>query len=337
MARKSVFQTLISEDSAQTEVADTIVTAPSRAVQGMRDSLQNLQKSSAQDIPVDQIMDSIIRDRVNLNEGIDDLVGSFERDGQEVPIKVRVVSGDTPYEIVVGRRRLAAAQALGWKHIRGFVVELDDKAMLKALTTENTARLDTSFIGKAQMTCLALEEGHTQLEVGELLGVSQSLVSFMLRVYRGIGPKLINAIGDAPGIGRKKWQTLQKLIDACEATSDDLIVLMNNRMDMYGSDIEAAWLQANAWGADIDSPMPPSAKRFEVLLKSLKEKEAPSPAAATKAVIKATSYLDGAAQSIRKPKEITIKVNGSDPSVMLDYIEARLPEIMKEYESNSIT
>jgi ParB family chromosome partitioning protein len=334
MARKGVFDRLIETQLSDEASKKLEISPPSRAVEGLRGSLQDLQKSAAQDIPVDQIRESLIRDRIDLNEGIEDLVASFGRDGQEVPIKVRLVPGEMPYEIVVGRRRLAAARALNWKHLRGFVVELDDKAMLRALTTENTGRLDTSFIGKAQLTYLALEHGHRQSDIGEFLGISQSLVSFMLRVYRGLGAVLVDAIGDAPGVGRNRWQTLQKLIEARETPVKDLIASMNDHMGTYGDDVERVWQKANAWGADTEGLMPSSTKRFEVLLRALKETgKAPAPPERSRTAPRI--YLNGTAQSVRKGKVITIKATGEEPSGLLDYIESRMAEIIEAYENET--
>jgi ParB family chromosome partitioning protein len=335
MGRKGVFNKLIEESATSDNEVTSENSAPSqgRVVDRMQSSLQDLQKAAAQDIPVDQIMESTIRDRINLVEGIEELKQSLHLYGQEVPIKVRVTSGNKPYEIVVGRRRLTAARALGWTSIRGFVVELDDRGLLKALNAENAGRLDTSFIGKAQMTHLAMQEGHVQVEVCELLGISQSLVSFMLRVYRGVGPEIIQAIGDAPGIGRNRWQTLQRLLESRKATPQEIINLMNDRMETYGVEVEETWKRLNAAGADTDVPMPASTQRFEVLMKVLKEKLGPFPSKGPALKAKSRVYLDGSAQSTRKAKEIVIKVNTSDPSAMLDFIEDRLPYWIKEFKS----
>lgn len=337
MARKNLFHTLINESSLEVAGSSEASSAPpTRAVEGLRSSLQDLQKASAQNIPVDQIMDSFIHDRVDLNEGIEDLVASFEKDGQEVPIKIRIVSSDKPgskpYEIVIGRRRLAAARALKWKNILGFVVELDDTAMLRALIAENSARLETSFIGKSQMAVLAVSQGHLQAEVGELLGISQSLVNYMLRVYGAVGPEIINAIGDAPGVGRRRWQALQKLIEARVESRSEIINLMHARLNDMGDSVEQIWQSANAPGSMTEGPMPASTKRFEVLYKALKEIDTP-PAPPKAGKPEPSLYLDGQVQSLRKETEITIK--GS--TELMDYIEAQMPDIVEAFTASKIT
>lgn len=335
MARKGVFNTLLGDiDGPENVQKDKQVTAPpSKAVQGLKSSLQDLQKASAQDIPIDMIMDSVIHDRIDIKEGIEGLIRSFDNDGQEVPIKVRMVPGDKPYEVVVGRRRLAAARALKWKYIKGFVTELDDKAMLKALTTENTARLDTSFIGRSQMCVLALEKGHSQTEVGDLLGVSQSLVSSMLRIYRGIGAGVIHAIGDAPGIGRTKWQTLHGLIEKSALTPEDIISLIDENLDFMSADVEKAWQKVNGFGSDREGPMPQSTKKFEVLLIALSKGPEARASTTTPPAPQARVHLGGSVQSVRKSKQLIIKVSNADRSDVLDFIEVRLPEIMEEFKN----
>lgn len=330
MSRRDVFSDLISKSGPNPQPEDVRnVSPPTRAIKGMTASLKDLQKAAAQDIPVDQIMDSVVHDRIDLSEGIEALMGSLERDGQEVPIKVRMASGDLPFEVVVGRRRLAAARKLGWKHVRGFVVEMDDKAMLRALTTENTGRLETSFIGRSQLASLAISEGNIQTDVAGHLGVSQSLVNFMLRVYRGIGPVVISAIGDAPGVGRKKWQILHRLIETNQMSDDAVIDLLEKNIDSLGPDIEKSWQKANQAGATTEEPMPESTKRFEVLHKALKEFST-TPALPPAAKDKPSLYLEGQAQSLRKGTKLTIK--GSDD--ILDYIEAQMPEIMEAFTAS---
>lgn len=61
-----------------------------------------------QEIPLDQIAESQVRARRDLDEGIEGLVESIRKYGQHIPVTVRIVNDQRPYEIVVGSRRLAA-------------------------------------------------------------------------------------------------------------------------------------------------------------------------------------------------------------------------------------
>lgn len=46
-----------------------------------------------QEIDVDQIQDSRIRDRIDINEDLDSLIESIRENGQQIPILVRVAPG----------------------------------------------------------------------------------------------------------------------------------------------------------------------------------------------------------------------------------------------------
>jgi hypothetical protein len=103
-----------------------------------------------QEIPLDQIADSQFRGRLNLNEDIEGLVESIRKYGQHIPATVRIVNAQRPYEIVVGRRRLAAMRQLAAagelkdKTISAFVRKMDDQQALIAQWIENNERLDPS-------------------------------------------------------------------------------------------------------------------------------------------------------------------------------------------------
>lgn len=103
-----------------------------------------------QEIPLDQIADSQFRGRLSLDEDIEGLVESIRKDGQHIPVTVRIVNAQRPYEIVVGRRRLAAMRRLAAagelkdKTISAFVRKMDDQQALIAQWVENNERLDPS-------------------------------------------------------------------------------------------------------------------------------------------------------------------------------------------------
>lgn len=103
-----------------------------------------------QEIPLDQIADSRFRGRLNLDKDIEGLVESIRKHGQHIPITVRIVNAQRPYEIVVGRRRLAAMRRLAAtgelkdKTISAFVRKMNDQQAIIAQWVENNERLDPS-------------------------------------------------------------------------------------------------------------------------------------------------------------------------------------------------
>ena len=113
-----------------------------------------------QEIPVEQISESRIRDRIDVNEDIESLAESIRDSGQQIPILVRVVQGEMPYEIVVGRRRLAAVRRLGHTRIKAFVSKIDEREAFIAQGIENTERLETSYIERARAASQAVGLGY---------------------------------------------------------------------------------------------------------------------------------------------------------------------------------
>lgn len=102
-------------------------------------------------IPLDQIAESQVRARRNLDEDIESLVESIRQYGQHIPVTVRIVNAKRPYEIVAGRRRLAAMRRLAAagelkdKTISAFVRKMDDQQAIIAQWVENNERLDPSI------------------------------------------------------------------------------------------------------------------------------------------------------------------------------------------------
>lgn len=103
-----------------------------------------------QEIPLDQIAESQVCTRRNLDEGIEGLVESIRKYGQHIPVTVRIVNDQRPYEIVVGSRRLAAMRRLAAagelkdNTISAFVRKMDDQQAIIAQWIENNERLDPS-------------------------------------------------------------------------------------------------------------------------------------------------------------------------------------------------
>lgn len=149
-----------------------------------------------QEIDVDQIQDSRIRDRIDINEDLDSLIESIRENGQQIPILVRVApGGDKAYEIVVGRRRLAATKRLGRPRIKAFVSKMDDREAFVAQGIENSARLETSYIERARAAAQGLEAGYEQKDIAEFLNISRTLINFMVKSYQALGEDLVLAIG----------------------------------------------------------------------------------------------------------------------------------------------
>lgn len=154
------------------------------------------------------------------------LVAQIGEHGQQVPVLVRPDPGgeDGVYQIVYGRRRLAACRELGIA-VKALVRELDDQALLLAQGQENTARRDLSFIEKAHFARQMAGAGLKRKVICDALSVDKTEMSRMFSVVEAIPEAVIRAIGAAPAAGRPRWQKLAGLIAASGTGPDRLAEL----------------------------------------------------------------------------------------------------------------
>ncbi|MBT9385100.1 plasmid partitioning protein RepB [Pseudooceanicola sp. CBS1P-1] len=276
-------------------------------------SLDTAQQSAAAEtrmyrmLPVDLIDPSPIRDRIDISEDLETLKRSLAEEGQQIPILVRPKPGDR-YEIVTGRRRLQATKEIGRDQIQAFVRRMSDEEAFIAQGVENNARLETSFIERARTILSALETGFTQVQVEKFLGVDQTMISRMKTIYTGLGESLVMAIGPARGIGRRKWERLQKLV----AES--------------GSPTEILATEVPA--------LPDSVERFDALLEVM-ERRAPKAPRAAPARVKSGTDLGHGLTASRKGKALTLKGGRQTPEALLEFLEARLPALLEEFTEKS--
>jgi len=162
---------------------------------------------------------SAVMDRIDPSEGLDHLIASIQEHGQKVPILVRRIPDG--FEVVYGRRRLLACQALGLR-VRASVMEMSEEEAIIAQGVENNARLNPSFIERALFVSGIIRElgksdegrKNAQTVAYRALQIDESLVSRMNRIANSIPLDLIRAIGPAYGVGRRAWEKLAKLCEA---------------------------------------------------------------------------------------------------------------------------
>lgn len=273
-------------------------------------SVHSATERTHEDIPVDQIQDSLIEDRIDVSDGLGELVESIDRNGQQIPIIVRIVNKDRPYEIVAGRRRLAATRLLGKPTIRGFITRMTDEEAFIAQGIENSARLETSFIERARTIVKAREAGFSQENISDFLGIVQSLISSMSRVYEMIGDDLVLAIGPARGVGRRKWESVGNALLQAKLSKQEALKF-------------------------VDTQIQDSTERFDNFLATITSKGSDHKQSGGKRPTpktRQTDLLGGAYTMERKPRQLVIKP-GKDVSVeLLDFISDNLSELVTAYE-----
>lgn len=131
----------------------------------------------ALEIPISQIECNDFCDRRRLN--VEDLINSFQRQGQLSPICVRRhPTKRGRYQIVYGNRRLAAAQNLGWKKISANVVDAKDTSAILMAFSENVDRTDFTDYEKATVLKRLHEiTGYNYNQIASSIGKSPAYVS----------------------------------------------------------------------------------------------------------------------------------------------------------------
>lgn len=201
---------------------------PKQHTRGPVGALENDIRSSAartvQEINPDLILDSTHQDRLLIDDDeVKGLRDSIAAHGQQVPILVRPhseLSGQ--YEIVYGRRRLMAIRSLGIS-AKALVRSLDDKEAILAQGHENNHRKDPSFIEKTLFAGELEEANYSPDIIWDALDISRSYASQMRKVFRAIPRDVINTIGAAPSIGRRRWHDAVDLLAELNVSAKDTL------------------------------------------------------------------------------------------------------------------
>lgn len=179
------------------------------AMSGVKSTLKDLSSNAVRDIAVEVIEEGGPKDRLSFSDAdVAALAESIRTHGQQVPIMVRPIP-EKPgyYRVVYGRRRLRALKQLG-QPAKALVRSLNDQQAILAQGQENSQRLDPSFIEKALFATELADTGYTQPVILDALAIDKPMLSRMTKVARTIPQEVIQQIGSAHGIGRRRWEEL---------------------------------------------------------------------------------------------------------------------------------
>lgn len=174
---------------------------------------------------------SFVRDR--MPGDVDGLLASIRDQGQQVPILVRP-HPEKPghYQVAFGHRRLRAIQKLGLQ-VKAVIRALTDEELVIAQGQENNERKDLSYIEKSRFA-QKLKEQFSREVITAAMSVDKSELSRMLSIVEAIPTDLIDAIGPAPGVGRRNWQDLAELIHK-DTNKDPLALAQSEQMQAMTS------------------------------------------------------------------------------------------------------
>lgn len=156
---------------------------------------------------------SFVADRLGVAaEAEQSLLQQIRDHGQHVPILVRPhPREDGRYQVAYGHRRLAATRELGSK-VRAVVRDLSDEQLVISQGQENNARTDLSFIERSLFATRLEDREFSRDVIMSSLGVDKAALSKMIAIVRRLPVVVIEAIGAAPSIGRRRWTELADLI-----------------------------------------------------------------------------------------------------------------------------
>lgn len=320
MARRNLFQ-------PPPPPADTPETAPAEAkprfpntgaMSGMKSTLKDLSSNAVREIPVEAIEVDGPRDRLTFTDtDVAALAQSIKAHGQQVPIMVRPVP-ERPgqYRIVYGRRRLLALRSLGLP-AKALVRSLSDEEAILAQGQENAQRLDPSFIEKALFAAELVSAGYEQPVILDALAIDKPMLSRMTKVARSIPVPVIELIGSAHGIGRRRWEDLA---DSSRSQDIDLLAVAES--------LDLATLPSS------DARFAALSDRIAADLKARARTPAPSPA-------REVRHADGTrlAEIKETPRALTVKLSKPDApgfaQWMRDNAEVELKRLYEAWQSET--
>ncbi|MEX5600739.1 plasmid partitioning protein RepB [Pseudophaeobacter sp. C1-32P7] len=304
MARKNLLKGLM-EGTAEPQEGDA---SPARvdasrpryntgAIGVVSKSIADLKSRSVTEIDPDLIDSGGLQDRLDAG-GIDELARAIRDYGQQVPVLLRP-NPENPdrFQVVYGRRRVAALRALG-ATVKAMVRALDDRELVIAQGQENSARKDLTFIERANFARQMRDAGYDRKVICDALHTDKTLVSRMLSVADRIPVDLIEAIGAAPGMGRDRWMKLADSLGGQDMTSEAL-------------------------GDTSDA-------RFEAVMAEL---NAPKPPALPPAAIKATDGAD-LATTDRKRGKTVLTLNTKSAPGFDDWLVENLARLHRDWQNS---
>ncbi|NKL03827.1 MULTISPECIES: plasmid partitioning protein RepB [Rhizobium] len=160
---------------------------------------------------------SFVSDRLAIDAAeLAQLVEQIREHGQQVPILVRPHPETRGrYQVAYGHRRLAAAREIGIR-VRAVVRDLTDGQLVVSQGQENSARTNLSYIERALFASRLEERSFGRDVIMAALGVDKAALSRMLIVIRQVPLGLVNVIGAAPDIGRRRWLELGERLEKAE-------------------------------------------------------------------------------------------------------------------------
>jgi ParB family chromosome partitioning protein len=268
------------------------------------------------ELDTDKIENSFVSDRLGIDATqLAELIIQIRENGQLVPILVRPHPEKREhFQVAFGHRRLAAARELGIK-VRAIVRALTDEQLVVNQGQENNARANLSFIERAVFAARLEARGFGRDVAMSALGVDKAAISKMLSVIHTIGHELIEAIGAAPEVGRRRWLELASQLQdgeskalLSELSADNLVTLSSEQRFQYISDY---------------------LKRKRSLKRKTQQRSNVSPNNSWSSVDQSVHFTMN-----QKSKKIAIELSNINAAAFGEWISNHLDRLYDEYQSS---
>lgn len=253
---------------------------------------------------------SFVRDRLEDVDFDDDhpLVQSFKEAGQKIPILVRPhpeKNSSFLYQVAFGHRRLKAASFLGIK-VLAIVRDFDDEALVLAQGVENSERQNLSYIERAVFAYRLQEKGFSRQVIGKALSTDKTELSKLIGVASSIPIEVVQAIGSAPGVGRRRWLEFASLFPSDRTEALETLFRSPAFRTLASDD---RFLKALSFAAQKEARVSQDAREWK-----------PSTGEAVVGTIKATG------------KAFSLTLKSVEATRFGEFLTSKLDELFEEYE-----
>ena len=132
--------------------------------------------SGVTELPLENIDLSNTQFEYRLDPGLELLIESIKKDGQQIPVIVRGVK--PPYQLICGFRRTRSIQAIGGGMVKAIILaEIDDDKAHRLSVLENEERKSLTDLDRANACRRLQDENHTQSQIAAILNTTQDQVS----------------------------------------------------------------------------------------------------------------------------------------------------------------
>ena len=165
------------------------------------------------ELPLEQIDLSNTQFEYRLDPGLDLLIDSIKKDGQQIPVIVRGTA--PPYQLICGFRRTRSIREIGGAVVKAIILpEISDDKAHRLSVLENEERKSLTDLDRANACKRLQDEGHTQSQIAAILNTTQDQVSRFLSLL-ALPEVIFNALKQGR-INTSHALCLNDLTDLCD-------------------------------------------------------------------------------------------------------------------------